>query len=281
MKDLTPLIESSSSARGRELLRAARADGPRPGSSQRALVALGVAAGTSAATASAAAAAAASSAKVGVGGAVGMASASLPTLAAKWLLVGTLGGLALASGAQLVVSEARPSARPTRGAEGSHAPASERARSTVAPQLVPSGEAATVAPAANAEPALGVLRAPDRQASAPARLGASLNGALQPPTAPSQAAFDTPEHKLLHDVALLDAARRALRSGDAGAALGQLDRYEQARQTHTLDQEAQLLRIDALLSSGQRDMARKLASQYLAVHPSDAHSARLRALLAD
>lgn len=277
MKNLTPLIESSSSARGRELLRAARADGPRPGSSQRTLVALGVAAGTSAAAASAAA----SSAQVGMGKAAGMASASLPTLAAKWLLVGTLGGLALASGAQLVMPEATPSARPTRGAEGSHVPVSERARPTVTPRLVPTAEAVAAAPAANAEPALGVLRTPDRQASAPARLSASLNGALQPPTAPSQATFDTPEHKLLHDVALLDAARRALRSGDAGSALSELDRYAQARLTHTLDQEAQLLRIDALLASGQRDMARKLASQYLALHPSDAHSARLRALLAD
>lgn len=97
---------------------------------------------------------------------------------------------------------------------------------------------------------------------------------------PSQAAFETPEHsKLLRDVALLDRARSALRAGNAARALTELNRYDAERETHILDREAQLLRIEALVQSGNRKQASELARAYLAAFPGDAHETRLRALL--
>jgi hypothetical protein len=264
---LPPLVESSSSERARQLLRAARADGPRSGAAGRALSALGVA-GT------AATAAGVAGASVGASGAgvVAGSAASLPMIAAKWLLVGTLSGLALASSATFVFSKHEPARTPTP--------------QLVAPRESPPTGAANAARAetdsasADAAPQAAAVKAPKTTASVVASTGAAATP--EPFAAPSQGAFESPEQsKLLRDVALLDDARRALKAGDTARALTLITRYDTERQTHVLDREAQLLRIDVLVARGEHARARDVARAYLAAFPSDTHAERLRALVSE
>jgi hypothetical protein len=274
---LKPLIDSSSSDRARELLRAARADRPRSTAAQRTLAALGVAGTTTAvATAALGSAAVPAGSALGVGGAL-----SLPAIAAKWVLVGTLSGLALASGATLAFSkrEAAPAAHAvpfTPSAKQSRIiPVAAPAHATdeLPAPSEPEAEPAPVEPLHEAAAAAPRV--------APAASAGKVEAERTPFTAPSQAAFDAPEQsRLLRDIALLDAARRALKSGNAAQASALLSRYDTDRQTHVLDREAQLLRIDVLVAQGQRQRAKVLAEAYLSSFPNDTHASHLRSVTA-
>jgi hypothetical protein len=239
MTSLPPLIESSSSERARELLQAARADRPRSSAAQRTLAALGVVGSTATA-----AGAALGSAGAHAGASVtASAVAGLPLVAVKWLVVGTLSGLALASGATLVFSgrEAVDATHPATVA----APASSRQGTQPEP---PYTAPAPTAALAEAEPATERAEAPAPPLKASKPSSATPKGdSAAPLAAPSQAAFEAPEQsKLLHDVALLDDVRHALQAGDSARALSLVARYEQERQTHVLDREAEVLRQRAL-----------------------------------
>jgi hypothetical protein len=272
---LKPLIDSSSSERARELLRAARADRPRSTAAQRTLAALGVAGTTTAvATAALGSAAAPAGSALGVGGAV-----SLPAMAAKWVLVGTIGGLALASSATLAFSQREP-------APAGHAvpftPSAKQSRTT--PVVAPAR--ATDEPPAPSEPEVEpapIAPVHEAAAAAPRSAPAASAGRVEPErapfAAPSQAAFEAPEQsRLLRDIALLDAARRALKAGNAPQASALLGRYDTDRQTHVLDREAQLLRIDVLVAQGERQRAKVLAEAYLSSFPNDTHASHLRSV---
>ena len=84
---------------------------------------------------------------------------------------------------------------------------------------------------------------------------------------------------LRDEIALLDAARRALRAGDARLALSELDRYQTEYPRALLGQEATLLRIEALARSGNRPAAEALARQFLARQPNSPHAKRIESLL--
>jgi outer membrane protein assembly factor BamD (BamD/ComL family) len=75
----------------------------------------------------------------------------------------------------------------------------------------------------------------------------------------------------------IDAARAALSAGDASGALAELDRYDHVVETHVLDREAAVLRIEALLRRGDDERARALFDRYAARYPGDPHVTRLRA----
>lgn len=228
MSMLPPLVESSSSERARLLLRAARADGPRPGAAGRTLSALGVV-GSTAKMALAAGAVAPTA-----GAAAGAGSSSLAMIAAKWVLVGTLSGGALASGAAFVFPEPEPM-MPAPAAAAPSLVSATPAPAPVAVALPTPDTAATPAPASSAP------KPPSP--SAPSNGKASSEPGTAPLAAPSQAAFESPEQsKLLHDIALLDDARRALRAGNAAQAKTALERYEHERLTRVLDREAQVMR---------------------------------------
>ena len=228
MTVLRPLIESSDSEHGRKLLGAARADRPSRGSAGRALAALGV---TGAATATAGVASATSAAA----GVASSSAASLPLIAAKWLVVGALGGGLFASGASLVFSHSnveKPEPRAVAPAASVATPVPQTA-AHLPPGTTP---VTTVTPFANKP-----LRV------TPPASSSSSEPASEPFAAPSQGAFAGAEQsKLLRDVALLDAARRAWRRNDRAEASRLLARYDAERETHVLDHEAGLLR--ALLS---------------------------------
>jgi hypothetical protein len=82
------------------------------------------------------------------------------------------------------------------------------------------------------------------------------------------------------EIASLDGARTALRRGNAGGALAALDRYDaEFGKSGGLRVEATVLRIDALLRSGNRARATALANAFLARNPKSPYAARVRALL--
>jgi hypothetical protein len=96
-------------------------------------------------------------------------------------------------------------------------------------------------------------------------------------TLPSAATSSPPSGQLGRDVELIDQVRRALRAHNTSLALNALDRYKLVASTGVLDREARVLRIQALRDAGNIAGASKLAAQYIADFPDDAHAARLRA----
>ena len=80
-------------------------------------------------------------------------------------------------------------------------------------------------------------------------------------------------------IAWLDRARRAIEAGDPATALHLLDDYRATYPEGTLSQEAELLRIEALLAGGQRAAAESLATRFIAAHPSSPHARRIRELV--
>jgi outer membrane protein assembly factor BamD (BamD/ComL family) len=81
------------------------------------------------------------------------------------------------------------------------------------------------------------------------------------------------------EVRLLDDARRALTEGDTNRALGALDAHAERFQDGALHQEAEVLRIQALLEAGSRDQAEAKAEQYLSAHGDSPHAKRVRGLM--
>jgi TolA-binding protein len=84
---------------------------------------------------------------------------------------------------------------------------------------------------------------------------------------------------IAREIEQLDAARDHLSHGDALGALSELDAYAREHATGALRQEASVLRIEALVQSGNRDAARGIAVQFLRDHPQSPHAARVRALV--
>jgi len=274
MKPPIRLIELSESAAARQLLRAGVAER----APQRARHATAAALGVSATVAGAAGTA--SAAGAGALPASGLASQSLAMLGAKWVAVGALGGMALGGGASIVeglaskarvvvtptpilatsvLAPAHPSVQqPLRRIATDEAPPPRRMSEVVEPPPGPAAPSALrrnkdASPAANREP---------------------------PPRAPASATLP-PAQSLSREIAMIDGARRALGSGDSKAALRKLDDYAAVVRTGTLDREAEVLRIDALVQAGQSGAAAVLARRYLARYPNDPHAVRLRALVGE
>lgn len=85
---------------------------------------------------------------------------------------------------------------------------------------------------------------------------------------------------LADEVAKLDRARIALDGNDPSKALREADEYI-ARYPHgTFVQEAEVLRVQALLAKGDRAGAERAGNQFLAAHPTSPHATRVRGLLA-
>ena len=78
----------------------------------------------------------------------------------------------------------------------------------------------------------------------------------------------------------LSASLPALAQGAPTAALAELDAHARAFPRGALGPEAQMLRVDALLASGDTAGGRALAAQLLARDPAGPHAKRLRTLIA-
>jgi hypothetical protein len=77
----------------------------------------------------------------------------------------------------------------------------------------------------------------------------------------------------------LDRARSALAAGDASRALGLLDEYSTRFPKARLRAESSVLRVEALVASGQKGAAIRLGKQLLAREPNGPYARRVRSLL--
>jgi hypothetical protein len=84
---------------------------------------------------------------------------------------------------------------------------------------------------------------------------------------------------LTDELAALDSVRAALSGGRTRQAMTLLDAYARNHPRGRLRVEAEVLRIDALASSGQRDAAKKRASAFLERHPNSVLAPRVRSYL--
>jgi hypothetical protein len=226
---------------------------------ERTLVAVGVVASIGAATGAAAASTAAAGASTGtaVAGATGTASKLTAVAAAagvaKWIVVGALGGV-LAGGA---IELASPRRDAVSNREDVTAPDAAVSPSRQVPPLAtaeaPAQESETIEPAGE----------PDRAPMAPPRPPSSV-------AAPAKRSAD-----LAPEVALLDAAQRALDTGDPGRTIALLDQYAAEYPLGRLAPEARVMRIEA---TARRDpaAAASMARQFLRDSPGSPHAERLR-----
>lgn len=257
MTDLDRLLHGSQSPRTRALLRAGQSEHAPERFAERLLLEVSAAIATGTLT-SFAAASVTAGAKLGTaasGAATsGAAGPSLALVVAKWMALGVLGGGVLAAGANAALSpNSHQASTPTR------------ATRAAPPVVTPPAQHAALG-ASSPTNAAATSDAPD--SSAPAATHVTL---------PSAATSSPPSGQLGREVELIDQVRRALRAHNTSLALNALDRYSLVASTGVLDREARVLRIQSLRDAGDIAGANKLAAQYIADFPDDAHAARLRA----
>ena len=209
---------------------------------------------------------------------------SLWAALAKWGGVGFLvGGVALAPIA-LRTFEVSHDAKPHLTSL-SHVPAPARTPtpSSVAPEAPGRVLTPLVTPS---QPTIGLKQTGEERTSReprpveapPMRSSASSVGGELTPSVPSVKSFPSaPASDLDAEIALLDAARRALKSTGPSAALALLDRHDQLR-APSLDAEATLLRVRALMAAGRVAEARAIARHALTGTNASAYAARLSQL---
>jgi hypothetical protein len=175
---------------------------------------------------------------------------------AKWTIVGAV----MAAGTLATVVVMRSTGRETASV-GKNASASANAEAKAsASASVNTGENTNTEPKA-VSPA-------DLPSVAPS-VGARREGASTPRDA------DT----LAEEIVLFDRARAALERGDAASALPLLDEYESRYRTGAFAEEAEVLRVRALMHQGDRAAATRVGERFLAAHPTSPHAARVRAIL--
>ena len=137
--------------------------------------------------------------------------------------------------------------------------------------------AAAISTTRAARPAPAVLAHLAAPTDTPAEIAPAPAEAPSRPHAARPAARAEAPSTLTHELAALDAARAKLADGDARSALALLDIYGQSFPHGRLALEAEVLRIDALAKSGQREAARQHASAFLRRHPTSVLASRVRA----
>jgi hypothetical protein len=242
-------------SRGRkgQLLASAKGDTPPADSRRRAMVAAAAAVAASSKVASAA----------GTFGALGRLAIW------KWVALGAIGASTVVAARAVI-----PRARSGEGTAALTAPV--RSRASMAPpaeiptevhQVPPSDpyvQAIAVAPqttisqAASAPP---VSPPPPKVSRAP--LEGDVTRTSEAPRPPAPVATS----RLSVEIAIIDAAKRALAGGDAAEALRQLDAYRAAFPAGTLAAEATALRIEAMVRAGRRQEARALLDELKLNHP--------------
>jgi hypothetical protein len=98
-------------------------------------------------------------------------------------------------------------------------------------------------------------------------------------TTPAAVDAPTAERSIANEIEELDRARAALGTGEPKRAIDRLNRYDRTFPRGTLREEALRLRIEALVSTGERATARTLAQRFRALYPDSAHAERLKALV--
>ena len=250
MKEPERLLDGDRHPEAQTLLAAGRDDAPTPGAMGRTLVSLGL--GTAVATVATTSAASTTTAATGL--VKGASTVSLAVIA-KW----ATGSLVL--GAVVLVS-----ALPISGAK--EGPTHTDARQFPQPAGAAPHRTAEAAPTAFAETTSPPRPEPSRAVVLP-------SSPQRRPTRPIDVSAAKPD-SLSPEVALVDAARRALVRGDPGEALGHLNRHEREHPHGLLRPEAFVLRLEAMVRAGRSEAARELARRYLESNPRGAHAQSIR-----
>ncbi len=197
----------------------------------------------------------------GAGAAAAPKAASVGAAAlAKWGVLGVLvAGMATATVAVLREAPVAPSAPPTATASLATGASGPSTPNPTAQSTTPMGPPAV-------SPADLPAAAPDPTAAHAKGHVAAASGVVGAPS-------------LAEEIALFDRARAALDAGEADRALGLLDTYESRFRSGAFGQEAEVLRVQALLRRGDRARASSVGERFLAAHPSSPHAARIRAIL--
>jgi hypothetical protein len=169
----------------------------------------------------------------------------------KMVMVGVVGAGAVA--ALLLLGRARQAAP---------APIAPAPQEVPAAPVVPEVSPATAAP--EAPPAVE----PSDPAVAPR---ATHRTSVAAPSASSD---------IREQIRLIDEARSAVAAHDAASALRTLDQYRSKFPGGALDQEATVLRIEALDQRGDHAQAASMARAFLARNPASAHATRLQRIAA-
>lgn len=104
---------------------------------------------------------------------------------------------------------------------------------------------------------------------------------MEPPrSSPAVPNAPPPASDLAREVAILDDVQKTLDGGDARGALRRLDLYAATFPAPSLGPEATLLRVQALLASGDRSGAESLGRAFIARSPRSQHAERIQSLLA-
>ena len=178
------------------------------------------------------------------------ASALWTVALTKWLALGAVGvGVTVAGALYLRQSPPEPALEPTR-----QEPSTLVAVPTAAP--TPTTNAAPEAREAPTEklPPAKSLRAPR----------------VEPRSA---------EGSMAQEIAKLDQARVALTEGDAVRTQQLVNDYEARFPEGSFLEEAEVLRIEALLQQGDRAGATRVGTRFLGSHPTSPHAGRVRTLL--
>jgi hypothetical protein len=247
MNDPTRFTEMERESPEAALLRSMRSDTPGTGSKQALLGALGLSS---------------------VGGLTGSAAAS--SVGSGWAgpgLVKWLGAIGVC-GAVLGAGYAAWNSDTGDSRAGPSASSAPRSTSIA---LVPAPPEQEVALAT--EPSVTSPEAPG------SRRG-SRGNAVQPPRAPERRESPAGSARGLSDeVAALERARRALGDEDGATALKALSEYDRQFKQRTLGPEAEALRIEALLKSGNRAAGKAAAKRFLVRYPKSPLAKRVQSLL--
>lgn len=116
-------------------------------------------------------------------------------------------------------------------------------------------------------------------ATAPQPTAQSRSEPVPPSAVPHPASAPEPAPTLALEIARIDAIRQLLAAERAQPALAALRDYQRDFPAGLLQQEAEVLQIEAQRLAGERRTARVLAATFLSNHPDSPHSAHVRELL--
>ncbi|HET9956608.1 MAG TPA: hypothetical protein VFQ61_19050 [Polyangiaceae bacterium] len=266
------LLEEGADDFEAQLLSAGRRDAPRAESRRHILAGLGVIAVASTITTAANAMARPSTAvAVEKPGILARLAGTGKGALAKWGVVSGAGALAVWAGARLSHSEMP--AQPSPRAAQSQPVGSAVTAVADPPQAAPAADSVegTVEGTAEADNAASPSTVAGREATV--RGNSAQSGTLSPgaqvPTAGN----------LTAELALLESSRRALVAGEPKRSLSLLDEYTRKFPRPRLSSEAQVLRIEALVASGERGKALELGRSFLARQGHSPFARRVRSLI--
>lgn len=123
--------------------------------------------------------------------------------------------------------------------------------------------------------------APSSEVEPPAKpLAATRSAPSAAPAAPPSTVERAPSADDFRDeLALVERIRTQLSRGDTEACLRSVDQYEARFASGAFVQEVEVMRVEALATSGEGDRARTFGQRFLSEHPKSPYAGRVRSVL--